>query len=174
MRIAITGAHLVGKTTLAEKLQESLLHYELYAEPYHELGEMGYIFSESPTSDEYIIQLEHSIKQIENSENDAIFDRCPLDFLAYTQAVDYTYNSQSIFNKVQKTMNKIDLLVFVPIEIPDVINCSNFDLLELREDVNDIIRDNINDFDIETLEVTGNLPERLNLIQKKIQSLKSQ
>ena len=47
-------------------------------------------------------------------------------------------------------------------------------LLELREDVNDIIRDNINDFDIETLEVTGNLPERLNLIQKKIQSLKSQ
>lgn len=73
---------------------------------------MGYIFSESPTSDEYIIQLEHSIKQIENSENDVIFDRCPLDFLAYTQAVDYTYNSQSIFNKVQKTMSKIDLLVF--------------------------------------------------------------
>ncbi|MFT3920105.1 MAG: AAA family ATPase [Cloacibacterium sp.] len=126
MRIAITGAHLVGKTTLAEKLQESLLHYELYAEPYHELGEMGYIFSESPTSDEYIIQLEHSIKQIENSENDAIFDRCPLDFLAYAQAVDYTYNSQSIFNKVQKTMSKIDLLVFVPIEIDQFMIRRNY------------------------------------------------
>lgn len=52
MKIAILGAHLVGKTTLAEKLHEYLPDYEFYSEPYFELQEMGYAFSEVPTADD--------------------------------------------------------------------------------------------------------------------------
>jgi Predicted nucleotide kinase (related to CMP and AMP kinases) len=173
MRIAITGTHRVGKTTLAEKLQELFSDYEYYAEPYFELEEVGYIFPETPTADDYLAQLEYSIKQIAKSDNNAIFDRCPVDLLAYIQATDDTLNLQSIFGKVQNVMEEIDLLIFVPIEEPDIISCSVSELPELRYQVDDILRDLISDFDIEMIEVKGNLSERLNQIQNKIDQINS-
>lgn len=49
MKLAVTGAHRAGKTTLVEKLQESHPDYKYYPEPYYALEETGYIFSEIPT-----------------------------------------------------------------------------------------------------------------------------
>ncbi|MBL0738301.1 ATP-binding protein [Flavobacterium sp. GN10] len=168
MRIAILGAHKVGKTTLAEKLHEILPDYEFYSEPYFELQEMGFDFSEMPIADDYIIQLEHSLKQIVRSNRNAIFDRCPIDLLAYALAVDDKLNFSSIFNKIQNTIKEIDVFVFVPIEKPDRILCSDSDLPELRDKVNDIIGELILDFDLEVIEVKGSLSERLDQIQNKI------
>lgn len=173
MKIAITGTHRVGKTTLAEMLYESFPDYEHYPEPYFELEEAGYIFPEIPTVEDYLTQLEYSIKQIAKSDDNAIFDRCPVDLLAYIQATDKLQNLQSIFSKVQNAIDGIDLLIFVPIEEPDIISCSESELPELRFLVNDILRDLISDFDMETIEVKGNLSERLNQIQNKIHQIKS-
>lgn len=160
MKIVITGAHRVGKTTLAEKLQESLADYELLKEPYYELEELGYAFSEVPEIDDFIAQLEHSVKQIAIKEDNVIFDRCPIDFLAYIQAIDGFRSIQSIFNKVESIMSEVDLLVFVPIEKPDLIICGESDLPELRYQVDEILSNWIWDLGIETLEVTGNLLNR--------------
>jgi GTPase SAR1 family protein len=94
MKIVITGAHRVGKTTLVEKLQENLVDYDFKIEPYLELEEQGYEFSERPNVDDFLKQLEYSIKQISSTGYNVIFDRSPIDFLAYIKAVDET----KIFN----------------------------------------------------------------------------
>jgi GTPase SAR1 family protein len=171
MKVAITGTHEVGKTTLAEKLYENLPGYEYYLEPYFELEESGYLFPEIPTADDYLAQLEYSIQQIAGSGNNAIFDRCPADLFAYIQATDKSLNLQSIFSKVQSIIKELDLLIFVPIEIPDIISCSESELPELRCQVDDILRDLIYDLDIETIEIKGNLPARLSQILNKISSM---
>lgn len=168
MKIAITGAHRVGKTTLAEKLQEYLTDYELRIEPYFELEELGYLFSELPDVDDFIEQLEYSIKQITTSGNNVIFDRCPIDYFAYIQAIDKSINIQSIFNKVKSIITEIDLLIFVPIEKPDIITCAESDLPDLRNRVNEILTDLIWDFGIETLEVKGTLSDRRDQVISKI------
>ncbi len=168
MKIVITGAHRVGKTTLAEKLQESLVDYELLKEPYYELEELGYAFSEIPDVDDFIAQLEHSVKQIAINDNNVIFDRCPIDFLAYIQSIDGPERIQSIFNKVEGIMSEVDLLVFVPIENPDLISCPESELPELRHQVNEILNEWIWDFDIEAIEVTGTLSARVNQVIQKI------
>jgi hypothetical protein len=168
MKIAITGAHRVGKTTLAEKLQQHLTGYELRKEPYYELEELGYSFSEVPDVFDYIEQLEYSIKLISKSGDNVIFDRCPFDFLAYIKAIDESRNIQSIFNRVEKIMTKIDLLVFVPIEEPDFILCREPDLPELRYKVNEILNDWKMDFGIETLVVNGTLSNRSDQVFRKI------
>lgn len=173
MRIAILGAHLTGKTTLAEKLHESFHDYDFYQEPYFELQEMGVVFSEIPTVDDYRMQLEYSLKQIARSGTDAIFDRCPIDLLAYVLAVDNTFDFQSIYNKIQNAINTIDVFVFVPLEKPDRISCSRSDLPELRSEVNDILYELISDFDLEVIEVKGNLSERFHQILHQIQQLKN-
>lgn len=165
MRIAVIGSHCVGKTTIVEELQKLLPDYEFYPEPYYELEEQGYLFSETPTVDDYIAQFEYSIKQIKISGDNAIFDRCPVDLFAYIQAVNESEDIQVFYQRIEAVLSGIDLLVFVPIEEPDRILCS--ELPELRQEVNEILHDLIGDLDIETIEVSGNIAQRVNQIKTK-------
>jgi len=164
MRIAITGSHRVGKTSLIEKLHQSLPDYAFRVEPYHELEDSGYFFSENPCLEDYLMQLDHSIEQITSSEDNIILDRSPLDLLAYVQATNKSDNLdfQSLYNKVKDASNEIDLLVFVPIENPDLINCPESELPELRKSVNKILRDYVKEFnsDFNILQVAGSTDDR--------------
>jgi len=168
MKIAITGAHRVGKTTLVEKLQENLTDYNFRAEPYYELEELGYEFSESPNAEDFTEQLEYSIKQISTDDCNVIFDRCPIDFLAYIHAIDETKNIQSLYKKVGSIMTEIDLLVFVPIENPDLMVAQESDFPQLRNRVNEILNDWILDFGVETIEVKGTLLNRQDQVMSRI------
>lgn len=166
MKIAVTGAHRVGKTTLIEELQKSLPEYTARLEAYYELEEAGYAFAETPTVEDYVKQLEHSIEQITESGDNVIFDRCPLDMLAYIQATDeFGYSDvSSLYRKVQDAMAEIDLLVFIPIQNPDLLACSESDLPQLRLQVDEILHDLIWDFDADTIEVFGSPEARKNQV----------
>ena len=74
----IAGHSGAGKTTLAEEIADGLPDCEFRCEPYMQLEEEGYLFSEIPTADDYIKQFNFSVEQIRDSENSVIFDRCPL------------------------------------------------------------------------------------------------
>lgn len=171
MKIAISGAHRVGKTTLAEELLKHLPGYVLTMEPFYELEESGYISSEIPDVDDFIKQFDHSLEQIARSEHNIIFDRCPIDILAYIHAIDQSKNIQSLFETAQTMIAGIDLLVFVPIEQPDLMLCQESDLPELRHKVNDILHDWIWDLGIDIIEVNGTILNRRNQILNKIQHL---
>jgi GTPase SAR1 family protein len=174
MKIVVTGAHRVGKTTLVEKLQENLVDYDFKIEPYLELEEQGYEFSETPNVDDFLKQLEYSIKQLSSNDQNVIFDRCPIDLLAYIKAVDETKNIKSLYNKIESITTKIDLLVFVPIEKPDLILCQESDFPKLRKRVNEILNDWILDLGIETIKVKGTLSNRLDQVISKISGIKKQ
>ena len=90
MRIAVSGAHRCGKSTLIARLAETLERYSVVAEPYAQLEEGGYAFAHPPSADDYVAQLECTLEP--NTKADVIFDRSPLDFLAYLTAVDGSYD----------------------------------------------------------------------------------
>jgi hypothetical protein len=170
MRIAVSGAHRVGKTTLIEKLHEAFPDYECKAEAYYELEELGISFPEEPVFEDYLVMLEHSIDQITESGDNVIFDRCPVDMLAYIQAVcPYkNFDIQTLYNRVKDVMNEIDLVVFVPVEKPDVMDCPESDLPELRDKVNDILKEWIRDFNSNTIEVSGSVSDRRDQVVKHV------
>lgn len=163
MKIAITGTHRVGKTTLAEALQEKLAGYEVRQEPYYDLEEAGYLFTETPDVEDFIDQFKHSVKQLSTSDSHVIFDRCPVDLLAYIHAIDEKRPIQSLFNEAERIMAEIDLLIFIPIE--------DTDEQELRTRVNDILQEWVWDFGVETIEVSGTLQERIAKVVGKISLL---
>jgi predicted ATPase len=169
MKIAITGAHCVGKTTLTEKLLEHLPDYELRAEPYYELQELGYEFSEKPNADDFLQQFKYSIKQVSENDDNVIFDRCPIDILAYIEALNGSHNLQSLYDKAESAMVAIDLVIFVPVEQPDVIGCEDYP--ELRDAVNEILQDSIYDFEVEIIEVKGSLNNRVKQVLDKIAAI---
>jgi len=78
-----------------------------------------------------------------------IFYKCPIDIMAYIEAIDEYENIQSLYNSVEHRMKEIDLLVFVPIEKPDLILCPQPELSELRFQVNDILNNCFRDFGVE-------------------------
>ncbi|MCS4304097.1 AAA family ATPase [Chryseobacterium sp. BIGb0232] len=171
MRIAFTGSHRVGKTTLAEEIVDSLPNYEFRNEPYLQLEEQGYLFSEIPSLDDYIEQFNFSVEQIQHSEGNIIFDRCPLDLLAYIDVISKTKNISALYEEMRSAISQLDLLIFVPIEKVDIIICPESDLPNLRHKVNDILEDWIGDFSTEILEVTGTLENRKKQVLDKIINL---
>ncbi|WP_411971511.1 AAA family ATPase [Sphingobacterium sp. Lzh-3] len=170
MRIALFGTHKVGKTTLAEELLEKLPGYTLEVEPYYQLESSGHEFLEEPTAEDFVEQFNYAAQLISQSGDNVIFDRCVLDILAYLHILDPKKNIQFLFEKAFAVLAEIDLLVFVPIEEPDLIPYHKSDLPKLRSKVNDLLRDWIDDFGIQAIEVNGPLSSRNNQILAKIRS----
>lgn len=86
MRIAVSGAHRTGKSSLVEALGEHLPHHTMVAEPYEILEERGYAFEHPPSVEDYVVQLKQSLASLRRRSPNVIFDRCPLDFLGYIYA----------------------------------------------------------------------------------------
>ena len=125
----------MGKTTLLERLAEALPAYDWVDEPYFLLEDDGYEFADPPSAEDYEVQLRRSIAEIAASESDALFDRCPADFIAYLLATGHDVDRW--LERAHTSMARLDLVVFVPIETPDRIIVSSDDELELRRTVDD-------------------------------------
>lgn len=125
MRIAISGTHCMGKTTLIADLIKKYPHYKTEMEPYYHLQEMQTMeLSLEPSMDSLIEQLDYSIKQLNDAKNkeNIIFDRCPIDFIAYAMCIikqdDMDIHESEIserFSEVTEALNYLDLIVFLPI-----------------------------------------------------------
>ncbi len=168
MKIAVTGAHRVGKTTLVHLLQESLPDYVCIREPYYALEERHHIFSDPPSLEDYIIQFEYSIDHISKHGNKVIFDRCPIDLLAYIQVIssaeEWDIDFPTLYNRAEDAICKIDLLVFVPIEESDRITYLESDGSELRSQVHELLSNWIHDLKTEAVEVKGSVRDRRNQV----------
>lgn len=90
MRLAITGTHRNGKTTLAEAAGLLLPRFAVEPEPYEQLLESGDEFLDDGGPESFLVQLRHLVGRlaVTRPTDDVIFDRSPLDFVAYIMASD--------------------------------------------------------------------------------------
>ena len=121
MRVAVSGTHGSGKTTLVEDFVAAHPAYAWEAEPYVVLSEAGIAFSDPPTVEDYREQLGHSLATLrDDARPDVVFDRCPIDFLAYLAVVargdpDGPFDLDSILDDVREAVATLDLIVFLPL-----------------------------------------------------------
>ncbi|MCP9836407.1 AAA family ATPase [Cyanobium sp. N.Huapi 1H5] len=127
MRIAISGSHSLGKSTVVNDWVASLPRFLREEEPYRALGLFGPYeikFREASTRIQNGIQLYYNISRIHRYSSrslDVIFDRAPVDYLAYSQ---YTANQAttdiddafvtSMVPAVRESLDHLDILAFVP------------------------------------------------------------
>jgi len=174
MRIAISGTHFSGKSTLVEALSEALPQYTTVEEPYHLLLEEGYEFAELPSLEDFELQLERSIELVDENAPNVVLDRCPADILGYllTHIDAEAFDLEKWLPRVQAAIRKLDLVVFLPIEEPDRI------VLPLQEDaayrqrvdekLKEIFLENSFGFEVDVLEVTGNTQTRVERVLAQI------
>lgn len=174
MRIAISGTHFSGKSTLVEALSEALPQYMTVDEPYQLLQEEGYEFAELPSIEDFELQLERSIESLDEKAPNIIFDRCPADILGYllSHTDVEAFDLEEWLPRVQTATRKLNLLVFLPIEEPDRI------VLPLSEDaayrqrvdekLKEIILERSFDLEVDVLEVTGSPKTRVERVLARI------
>lgn len=150
----------MGKTSLAEAIATYLPGYTFHQEPYRQLEEQGHLFAEVPVMEDYIAQFSLAVEQTEAGEENIIFDRCPLDLLAYIYAINKSRDISSFYADMTNAMAQIDLLVIVPIENPDLIQCGASDLPRLRQQVDDIVQEWAADLPVKTVTAKGSLANR--------------
>ena len=174
MKIAVSGTHRTGKTTLVAALAELLPTFSVVEEPYHQLVEEGHVFLEMPSLDDFELQLKCSIESIQESEEDCIFDRCPLDMLAYltTHKESDAFDIKSWLPVVEAAVRKLDLIVLLRIEesVKSVDSDSGNDDFRHRADeaFAEIILEDRWKFGVLVIEVTGSTEERLRQIEAEV------
>lgn len=132
MRIAVSGTHFIGKSTLIEDFIKQHPHYRLEMEPYYQLqNEKAMELSLEPSFESLLEQLDYSIDQINacQKESDVIFDRCPVDFLAYAmcalQQDDVDIHDSELSDRlveIKLALVHVDVIVFLPISIDNSID----------------------------------------------------
>jgi AAA domain len=137
MRIGVSGTHGTGKTTLVEELCAHLPGHVAADEPYALLEEEGYEFADPPSPEDYRAQLTRSLELLRSSGPDVVFDRTPVDFLAYLAA--YDADLEVDLGGLRAAMASLDLLVVTPITAETEKLLPAADLPQLRYAVNDAL-----------------------------------
>jgi hypothetical protein len=177
MRIAVSGTHLVGKTSLAEALSGHLPQHAVMPEPYYLLEEDGYEFAGMPSLEDFEAQLTRSFQAVEESGDQAIFDRCPLDVLGYllTHADAHAFTLEDWMPQLRTSVSRLDCIVFVPIENPDRIAVPRSQA-RLRADVDtvlqEIVLDDVYGLDLQVITVAGTPAARVSQVMTRLRSVR--
>ncbi len=126
MRIAVSGTHSVGKSTLVHDLIGALPGYFREEEPYRALREQYPIkFGKESTKYCNGVQVFYNITRVmtyRSPEDRVVFDRCPVDYIAYSLYTAHHRETdldeafvKSLVEPVRQSLRSLDLIVFVPV-----------------------------------------------------------
>lgn len=179
MRIAVSGAHVTGKSTLVAELSARLPKYEIIEETYHALNDSGYVFAATPSVDDFELLLEHSVTTLcRLAGDDYLLDRSPVDYLAYLAVIarDAGERMPRWISLVRDAMCHVDLVVFVPIEQTDRIT-SVAEYGGLRKKVHRVLHEILLDdawgFSLPAIQVTGSVSERADEVMRRLHETKT-
>src|ERR1041385_3309800 len=116
MRIAVSGTHGVGKSTLIDEFLRLHPDFEHEPEPYAVLVEdYGEEFSAEPCVEDFLRQLEFNLERLGQhvAREDVIYERCPVDFVAYLSVLDPN-STHTLWDRVSEAMQRLDLIVYLP------------------------------------------------------------
>ena len=124
MRVAVSGTHCSGKSTLIDEFLFAHSEYAYEPEPFEALNDLyGEGFGAEPSAEDFFRQLEYNIERLHQYRlgDRVIFERSPADFVAYLLALndldrdtaDPALTKQSI-TAAGNAVALLDLIVYVP------------------------------------------------------------
>lgn len=125
MRVAVSGSHGTGKSTLIVAFLDRNPAYAHEPEAFESLADdIELTESEGPTPEGLHALLEHSIAAVSLYDHGAlvVFERCPVDYLAYAAASRRSWPRGAIASflslsvpRVRAAVRNIDVIAFLPV-----------------------------------------------------------
>lgn len=180
LKIAISGSHGTGKTTLANAVYEKLL---LEGYSVHHLPELARSICEQ-SQDPHFFRRDHNtiakqllliiaqtISEEELQTNDGIIvcDRTIADHWSYTsnlfgKELEDSGVSALLSGYVQKHLNSYDLIFYLPPEFPPSDDGIREDDIKFQAQIDSKILGELKRAEIDFVEVKGNLDARVNVV----------
>jgi len=164
MRIAISGGHATGKSTLVAELAYRLTGYATIDELFYILEDEGHVFGDPPSAEDFELLFDRSLSLLrEVHASNVLFDRSPADYLAYMTALDPALVSADHIEAAATALATLDLVVFVPIERPDRVDVAEAPRLRRRVDriLHEMLVDDSAGFDVRVITVSGTVAQRV-------------
>lgn len=180
MRIAVSGTHCTGKSTLIDEFLRAHPEFTHEPEPYTVMVEdLGEDFAAEPCVEDFYRQLEFNIDRLQHYApgERVIYERCPLDFLAYIDALDPKKTS-ILQDQVSDAVQNLDLIVYLPLD--DTAPDSEYPKLQKAVDrrLSAIFRDDefnvLNSCTAAIVEANGSTAQRLRIIESHLVQSKTQ
>ncbi len=168
MRIAVSGTHGVGKTTLVDEFLRLHPEFAHEPEPYAVLVEdYGEQFSQEPCVEDFLRQLEFNLERLGQhaSGEKVIYERCPLDFLAYLNALDSNV-PEAMLKRISYAMQQLDLIVYLPLE-----HEGGGEYPKLRRAVDRELSEILSSTRVTVVEATGSTEQRLRAIENALTNI---
>ncbi len=169
MRIAVSGTHGVGKSTLVDEFLRLHPEFAHEPEPYAVLVEdYGEQFSEEPCVEDFLRQLEFNLERLGQhaSDENVIYERCPLDFLAYLNALDSNL-PEAMLKRISEAMQQLDLIVYLPLE-----HEGGGEYPKLRRAMDRQLSKILTSTNVPVVEATGSTTQRLRAIENALTDIK--
>ncbi|HEV8168155.1 MAG TPA: AAA family ATPase [Pyrinomonadaceae bacterium] len=169
MRIAVSGTHSVGKSTLIDEFLRLHPEFEHEPEPYEVMvADYGEEFSEEPCVEDFLRQLEFNLNRLDQhaSSEDVIYERCPLDFLAYLNALDANV-SEALVRRISEAMQQLDLIVYLPLEQE-----GGGEYPKLRRAMDRQLSEILSSTNLAVVEATGPTSQRLRAVENALMDIK--
>ena len=124
MKVAISGAHGVGKSTLIASFLDKRPEFTLESEPFEALADdIEMDVEQGPDLDDLAVLLAHSLATLNATAEGTptIYERCPVDYLAYAAATRTAPKPlrrnfiETHLSRVRDAVHRLDVLVLVPL-----------------------------------------------------------
>ena len=171
MRVAVSGSHSTGKSTLIAAFAAKRPQYVYEPEAYEVLADdIALTSSEGPDSEGLAALLEYTASVLANHQRGAtvIFERSPVDYLAYAAASRSMAASEcaefmrAYVPMVRDSIRNLDMIVLLPVSGKGPIASRPGENERFRERVDDELRRALIDDDYD-LFVDGDAPVVLEL-----------
>lgn len=174
MRIGITGAQSVGKTTLLNALRSEkyFQSYKVCDEVTREIRNMGFDINESGSDITQLLIMQKHIVNIYMNEC-MLTDRTSLDGLVYTTYLHlHGKVSKDTLDKAKqiydKTIKDYSFLFYIPPEfdiVPDGVRSPD---IVFRDEIVELFKGFLSEAPREVIYVTGSVRERVNTVLETI------
>jgi len=176
LRIAVSGTHGVGKSTLIDEFLRSHGEFVHEPEPYTVLVEdLGEEFADEPNVEDFRRQLEFNIDRLRQHApgEKVIYERCPIDFLAYIDALE-AGSAEELLEPASKAMQKLDLIVYLPLDEDQTLE-SEYPKLQKAVDrrlSKMLLDDELGIINTTVVEAKGSTAQRLRVVETTLMNIK--
>ena len=123
MRVAVSGSHGTGKSTLIAAWLERRPDFAHEPEAFEVLGDEVEMEDEGPTADGLRLLLAHTVSTLDRYATDVpvVFERSPVDYLAYAAASrSWPRGASAAFLEasvplVRRSLAHLDLIAYLPV-----------------------------------------------------------
>ena len=163
-KIAIVGAHGVGKTTLAKALSQSLdlpLVPDFAALAFHK----GFRVNEQTTIENQFWMLANQIEHERKLNTSYIADKAILDNIVYSKYLFDDFRALSLIQDIVLKNTHYTHYIYLPIEFTIEADGRSLDT-GFQKQINDDYLDLLNKLQLQYTEIRGDVQSRLNQVLK--------